>query len=63
MSKGVGLGTVLAFMMSVTALSLPSLIMLKQVVKAPLLALFVTVVLMGIMLIGYLFNAFAYLFI
>ncbi|MEG4313961.1 permease [Pseudomonas sp. FIP_A4] len=62
-AKGVGLGTVLAFMMSVTALSLPSLIMLKQVVKAPLLALFVTVVLMGIMLIGYLFNAFAYLFI
>ncbi|EIK51494.1 permease [Stutzerimonas stutzeri TS44] len=62
-AKGVGLGTVLAFMMSVTALSLPSLIMLKKVVKAPLLALFIVIVLMGIMLIGYLFNAFAYLFI
>jgi uncharacterized membrane protein YraQ (UPF0718 family) len=37
--------------------------MLKKVVKAPLLALFIVIVLMGIMLIGYLFNAFAYLFI
>lgn len=62
-AKGVGLGTVLAFMMAVTALSLPSLIMLKKVVKAPLLALFFTIVVAGIMLIGYLFNAFAYLFI
>ncbi|MNF83066.1 putative permease [compost metagenome] len=62
-AKGVGLGTVLAFMMAVTALSLPSLIMLKKVVKAPLLALFFAIVVAGIMLIGYLFNAFAYLFI
>ncbi len=62
-AKGVGLGTVLAFMMAVTALSLPSLIMLKKVVKAPLLALFFAIVVVGIMLIGYLFNAFAYLFI
>lgn len=62
-TKGVGLGTVLAFMMAVTALSLPSLIMLKKVVKAPLLALFFAIVVVGIMLIGYLFNAFAYLFI
>ena len=62
-TKGVGLGTVLAFMMAVTALSLPSLIMLKKVVKGPLLALFVSIVLVGIMLIGFLFNAFAYLFI
>ena len=62
-AKGVGLGTVLAFMMAVTALSLPSLIMLKKVVKTPLLALFFTIVVVGIMLIGYLFNAFAYLFI
>lgn len=62
-AKGVGLGTVLAFMMAVTALSLPSLIMLKKVVKTPLLALFFTIVVAGIMLIGYLFNAFAYLFI
>jgi uncharacterized membrane protein YraQ (UPF0718 family) len=62
-AKGVGLGTVLAFMMAVTALSLPSLIMLKKVVKAPLLALFFAIVVVGIMLIGYLFNSFAYLFL
>lgn len=55
--KGVGLGTVLAFMMAVTALSLPSLIMLKRVVKPRLLTLFVAVVTGGILGIGYLFNA------
>lgn len=62
-AKGVGLGTALAFMMAVTALSLPSLIMLKKVVKAPLLALFFAIVTVGIMLIGVLFNRFAYLLI
>lgn len=62
-AKGVGLGTVLAFMMAVTALSLPSLIMLKKVVKAPLLALFFTIVVAGIMLIGFLFNSFAHMFL
>ena len=62
-ARGVGLGTVLAFMMAVTALSLPSLIMLKKVVKAPLLALFFTIVVAGIMLIGFLFNSFAHLFL
>lgn len=62
-AKGVGLGTVLAFMMAVTALSLPSLIMLRKVVKPRLLALFFTIVVAGIMLIGYLFNTFAYLFL
>lgn len=55
--KGVGLGTVLAFMMAVTALSLPSIIMLKRVVKLPLLILFLTVVVSGILGIGFLFNA------
>jgi len=55
--KGVGVGTALAFMMSVTALSRPSLIMLKRVVKLPLLAIFLTIVTVGIVLIGYLFNA------
>lgn len=55
--KGVGLGTVLAFMMSVTALSLPSLIMLKRVVKLPLLATFTGVVTVGILTIGFTFNA------
>lgn len=62
-AKGVGLGTVLAFMMAVTALSLPSLIMLKKVVKTPLLALFFAIVTVGIILVGYLFNAFAYLLV
>lgn len=61
--KGVGLGTALAFMMAVTALSLPSMIMLKNVVKTKLLAVFVGVVTLGILVIGYVFNAFAYLLI
>ena len=55
--KGVGLGTVLAFMMAVTALSLPSIIMLKRVVRMPLLLLFLAVVTGGILGIGVLFNA------
>ncbi len=63
LARGVGLGTVLAFMMAVTALSLPSLIMLKQVVRMPLLTVFFAVVTMGIVFIGYLLNAFAYLLI
>lgn len=61
--KGVGIGTVLAFMMAVTALSLPSIIMLKKVVKTKLLLMFVGIVTTGIIVMGYLFNAFAYLFI
>jgi hypothetical protein len=61
--KGVGLGTVLAFMMAVTALSLPSMIMLKKVVKVPLLATFFGIVVTGIIIIGYTFNAFGALFI
>ncbi len=61
--KGVGLGTALAFMMSVTALSLPSMIMLKKVVKTPLLVLFAGIVTFGIIIIGYVFNTFDYLFI
>ena len=61
--KGVGLGTVLAFMMAVTALSLPSLIMLKRVVKMPLLAVFTAVVTIGILTIGFTFNAITHLFI
>ena len=61
--KGVGLGTALTFMMAVTALSLPSMIMLKRVVKLPLLAVFIGVVTFGIILIGYIFNATAHLFI
>jgi hypothetical protein len=55
-AKGVGLGTVLAFMMAVTALSLPSLILLKRVVRLPLLATFTGVVTLGILTIGLSFN-------
>jgi uncharacterized protein len=61
--KGVGIGTVLSFMMAVTALSLPSIIMLSKVVKPKLLAIFVSIVSIGIMIIGYLFNAISYIFI
>ena len=55
-AKGAGLGTVLSFMMAVTALSLPSLVMLRKVVKPKLLAVFTGIVTVGIMGIGFLFN-------
>lgn len=55
-AKGVGLGTILSFMMGVTALSLPSLILLRKAVKPRLLGLFFTIVTIGIILIGYFFN-------
>ena len=60
-SKGVGLGTALSFMMAVTALSLPSMVMLKNVIKMKLLVIFVGIVTLGIIAIGFLFNAFGYL--
>lgn len=56
LGKGVGIGTVLAFMMSVTALSLPSMVLLSKVVKRKLLVTFVAIVSVGIIMIGYLFN-------
>lgn len=56
-AKGVGIGTVLAFMMSVTTLSIPSLTMLSRVVKPKLLAVFVGVCLIGMTISGYIFNA------
>lgn len=62
-AKGVGLGTALSFMMGVTALSLPSLVMLSKVVKPKLLFIFFSIVSIGIIIIGYAFNAFSYLFI
>lgn len=62
-AKGVGLGTALSFMMGVTALSLPSMILLKQVVKPRLLGTFFGLVTVGIIIIGYAFNAFGYIFI
>ena len=54
--KGVGLGTILAFMMSVTVLSIPSLTMLSRVVKPKLLATFVGICLIGMIISGYVFN-------
>lgn len=62
-AKGVEIGTVLAFMMGVTALSLPSLVMLSKVVKPKLLATFVALVSIGIIIMGYSFNALAFLFV
>ncbi len=54
--KGAQLGTVLSFMMAVTTLSLPSMIMLRKAVKPKLLALFIGICTIGIILVGYLFN-------
>ncbi len=62
-AKGVGVGTILSFMMAVTALSLPSIIMLKKVVKTKLLVTFVGIVAIGIVAIGYSFNAFGSFFV
>lgn len=62
-AKGAGLGTILSFMMGVTALSLPSMIMLRQAIKMKLLVIFVGIVSVGIIIIGYLFNYFQYLFV
>lgn len=59
--KGVGVGTALSFMMGVTALSLPSLVMLNKVVKPRLLFTFLGIVTAGIVVIGYAFNAFGHL--
>jgi hypothetical protein len=56
LEKGAALGTVLAFMMSVIALSLPEAIILRKVLKPRLIAVFFGVVAMGIVLVGYLFN-------
>lgn len=56
LSKGAQLGTVLSFMMSVTTLSLPSMIMLKKALKPKLLSVFIVICSFGIILIGYLFN-------
>ena len=63
LAKGAGLGTVLSFMMAVTTLSLPSIIMLRRAIKPKLLAVFIAIVTVGIMLVGYFFNAFQYLFV
>jgi hypothetical protein len=57
-AKGAQLGVILSFMMAVTTLSLPSMIMLRKAVKPRLLALFIAICIIGIIIIGYLFNAF-----
>lgn len=56
--KGAQLGTILSFMMAVTTLSLPSMIMLKKAVKPKLLALFISICTIGIIIVGYIFNVF-----
>jgi uncharacterized membrane protein YraQ (UPF0718 family) len=57
LGKGAALGTVLAFMMSVIALSLPEMVILRKVLKLRLIATFAAVVASGILLVGYVFNA------
>lgn len=61
--KGAQLGTILSFMMAVTTLSLPSLIMLRKAVKPKLLTLFIAVCTIGIIIVGYLFNVFQFFLI
>ena len=61
--KGAQHGTVLSFMMAVTTLSLPSIIMLRKAVKPKLLGLFVAICTIGIIIVGYLFNIFQYLLV
>lgn len=61
LAKGAGLGTILAFMMSVTTISFPSLVMLSKAIKKKLLAIFIGIVCMGIIIVGYLFNIFGYM--
>ena len=63
LAKGAQLGTILAFMMAVTTLSLPSMIMLKKAVKPKLLTLFIVICTTGIILVVYLFNVFHAFFI
>ncbi|MBS7302553.1 MAG: permease [Lachnospiraceae bacterium] len=58
LSKGASLGTILSFMMAVTTLSLPSMIMLKKAVKSKLLGTFIAICTIGIIVVGYLFNIF-----
>ena len=63
LAKGARLGVVLSFMMGVTTLSLPSMIMLKKAVKPKLLGIFIGICTLGIIIVGYFFNAFQYLLV
>jgi len=60
LGKGMAVGTTLAFMMAMTAISLPEFIILKKVIKTPLIVAFATIVTIGILIIGYLFNFLIY---
>ena len=63
LAKGARLGVVLSFMMGVTTLSLPSMIMLKKAIKPKLLGVFIAICTVGIIVVGYLFNAIQYLLV
>ena len=63
LAKGALLGTILSFMMAVTTLSLPSMVMLRKAVKSQLLGVFIGVCVIGIIIVGYFFNAVQYLLI
>ena len=63
LAKGALLGVVLSFMMAVTTLSLPSMIMLRKAVKPKLLGIFVAICTVGIIIVGYFFNAIQYLLV
>ena len=63
LAKGALLGVVLSFMMAVTTLSLPSMIMLRKAVKPKLLGVFIAICTVGIIIVGYLFNIFQYLLV
>lgn len=63
LDKGAQLGTILSFMMAVTTLSLPSIVMLRKAVKPRLLALFIGICTIGIILMGYLFNSLQFVFL
>lgn len=63
LAKGAQLGTILSFMMAVTTLSLPSMIMLRKAVKPKLLGAFIAICASGIIIVGYFFNAIQYLII
>ena len=63
LAKGARLGVVLSFMMGVTTLSLPSIIMLKKAIKPKLLGVFIGICTIGIIIVGYLFNAIQYLLV
>ncbi len=60
LGKGMALGTTLAFMMAITAISFPEFVILKRVIRTPLIATFATIVTIGILFVGYLFNFLIY---